>query len=273
MRWAIGCCVILAAVIPARALTQPEDLQPPTVTAERRIYPKARPEVWAAAVSLFKELGCGKDRAHKDDGMFVTALQSVESIAGFDPVGSAPAGWRVERIQFHFLAAQFEAETVVHLNALVRVRSPAGHMGTMLAVGGVAEKWLLSRLDERLGVVGRAFDPTRVLCVRDGVATVYGSTEESVVLDNVTPPEKVIDIIPSYPSPDFSAGRSGKVRLRVVVDQLGTISSMKLLESAGGEQLDHAAIQAVALWRYRPAIFNGCRVPIHVAVSVSFRKW
>lgn len=60
----------------------------------------------------------------------------------------------------------------------------------------------------------------------------------------------------------------GTVTLHVQVDRLGKVCRIKLMR--GIEGLNDAAIQAVAQWRFKPALSNEKPVCVWVEVPVKF---
>jgi TonB family protein len=71
---------------------------------------------------------------------------------------------------------------------------------------------------------------------------------------------------PSYPALAQRAGLQGFVKLQVRVKKDGSVEVQKLLE--GEPALADAAINAVKLWRAKPALMNG--KPVEVISTVTF---
>jgi len=58
---------------------------------------------------------------------------------------------------------------------------------------------------------------------------------------------------PAYPSLSRKLGETGKVVLRVELDETGRVSAARVVTSSGFDRLDAAALAAVHTWRCRPA--------------------
>lgn len=78
---------------------------------------------------------------------------------------------------------------------------------------------------------------------------------------------------PKPPYPELSRERQeeGVVRLRLQLDALGRLQSVKLLQSSGFVRLDRAAREAVTDWQFSPGVQNGQPVPATLDVPVYFR--
>jgi len=62
---------------------------------------------------------------------------------------------------------------------------------------------------------------------------------------------------PAYPSLSRRLGETGKVVLRVELDETGRVSAARVVTSSGFDRLDAAALAAVRTWRCRPAQRDG----------------
>ncbi len=62
------------------------------------------------------------------------------------------------------------------------------------------------------------------------------------------------------------------VRLRLSVDEDGAVTEATILTSSGIRVLDDAALDAVGLWEYDPAVRNGRNVPGVVIETVKFSR-
>lgn len=76
---------------------------------------------------------------------------------------------------------------------------------------------------------------------------------------------------PLYPERARREGQQGQVLLRVLVDQQGRTKSVEVSRSSGSETLDHAAIDAIRLWRFSPARYGDKPVESWVRIPVDFR--
>lgn len=62
---------------------------------------------------------------------------------------------------------------------------------------------------------------------------------------------------PSYPPVSRRLGETGKVVLRVELDEAGRVSLAQVINSSGYKRLDEAALAAVGSWRCQPAQRDG----------------
>lgn len=62
---------------------------------------------------------------------------------------------------------------------------------------------------------------------------------------------------PAYPALSRRFGETGKVVLRVELDEQGLVANAKVETASGFERLDHAALAAVKTWRCNPPQRNG----------------
>jgi TonB family protein len=75
---------------------------------------------------------------------------------------------------------------------------------------------------------------------------------------------------PAYPSFARSQEVEGDVTLDALIDETGRITRIKTI--SGPKLLQQAAVDAVRQWKYEPATLDGNAVPMHLTVTVKFRK-
>lgn len=83
----------------------------------------------------------------------------------------------------------------------------------------------------------------------ESAAPVSLSAELAVICPERTPPP--------YPPISLRLGETGKVVLRVELDETGRVSAAQVITSSGFNRLDAAALAAVKKWRCQPAQRNG----------------
>jgi protein TonB len=93
-------------------------------------------------------------------------------------------------------------------------------------------------------------------------------TEPLEIGGAVRAPTLLRSVSPDYPHSARLARIQGPVRLRAVIDETGAIEDITVLE--GNSLLVPAATEAVARWRYRPAMLDGRAVRVWVVVTVHF---
>ena len=82
-------------------------------------------------------------------------------------------------------------------------------------------------------------------------------------------PVLVVKVEPSYPHVARRAGLGGRVTLRAVIAEDGSVESVEVFASTN-PLFDDAAVDAVRQWRYRPALMNGRPVKVYFSVVVNF---
>lgn len=82
-------------------------------------------------------------------------------------------------------------------------------------------------------------------------------------------PALLVKVEPSYPQSARRAGLGGRVTLRAVIAEDGSVESVEVFASTN-PLFDDAAVEAVRKWRYRPALMNGRPVRVYFSVVVSF---
>jgi TonB family protein len=81
--------------------------------------------------------------------------------------------------------------------------------------------------------------------------------------------------VPKFtPDPDYSdaarhAKYQGNVTLGIVVDEMGTVSRITIVDALG-MGLDEQSVKTLKTWRFEPAVHDGRPVPVEVSVEVSF---
>jgi protein TonB len=97
--------------------------------------------------------------------------------------------------------------------------------------------------------------------------------EDPFGADMDSPPTPVNRMPPQYPSALLKKGIGGKVVITCVIDVKGNIVSSRIKQSSGEAELDKAALQAVARWKFKPARRAGkpfqatCNIPFTFEVK------
>jgi len=86
---------------------------------------------------------------------------------------------------------------------------------------------------------------------------------------DIHPPALVRRVEPVYPAVALAAHVEGTVILEAIIDEDGSVQSVKLLRSI--PLLDKAAVTAVEQWRYSPVMLNGSPVRVVLTVTVTFK--
>ena len=84
------------------------------------------------------------------------------------------------------------------------------------------------------------------------------------------PDTKVHNKEPVYPLEAARRGEQGLVILLVHVTSDGSVAGIDIAQSSGFSLLDHAALDAVATWKFVPAVQNGQSVPSSMPLRIMF---
>jgi protein TonB len=87
----------------------------------------------------------------------------------------------------------------------------------------------------------------------------------------MTPPRRVAGGPPAYPEWARLAGLEGLVALEVEIDEEGAVRGVRLRQSAG-ERLDQLMLEAVAGWRFAPALRDGRPAAVRFVARHAFRR-
>lgn len=82
-------------------------------------------------------------------------------------------------------------------------------------------------------------------------------------------PVLLVKVEPSYPPVARRAGLGGRVTVRAVIAEDGSVASVEVFASTN-PLFNEAAVDAVRKWRYRPALMNGRPVRVFFSVVVDF---
>jgi protein TonB len=85
----------------------------------------------------------------------------------------------------------------------------------------------------------------------------------------VTPPKKIYDVAPIYPTMAQAARVSGLVIIEATIGPTGDVLDAKVMR--GKPWLDAAALDAVRKWRFTPTLLNGRAVAVVMTVTVDFK--
>ncbi len=84
----------------------------------------------------------------------------------------------------------------------------------------------------------------------------------------ISPPVKVRDVRPVYPSLARASRVEGVVIVELTIGTSGEVLDARLLRSV--PLLDAAALDAVGQWTFTPTLLNGSPVPVIMTVTVNF---
>ena len=126
-----------------------------------------------------------------------------------------------------------------------------------------------ARVDARLRTVFVAAPPPTAAPDVVDVNRIYVNAPPEVDV----PAQRVSGASAAYPSDRgarLKSGTSVSVRLGFIVNEDGSVTDVRVVESAG-RLVDEAVLKAVRTWRYSPAVKKGTRVKVRVDFRQTFR--
>ncbi len=97
---------------------------------------------------------------------------------------------------------------------------------------------------------------------------VDGLSDEPVL---VSQPSIVNQVQPKYPSRYRRRNIEGEVKLELIVDENGQVTTVKILESSGYNLMDQSAMTAVRQWKFKPEQRDGRYVKSRLQLPVVFK--
>jgi protein TonB len=85
---------------------------------------------------------------------------------------------------------------------------------------------------------------------------------------DMSPPEKIFEVLPDYPLRARQAKRAGEVILECIIRADGSVEVHRVLREI--PLLTEAAIECVKKWKYRPALHEGRAITVYLTVRVRF---
>lgn len=92
---------------------------------------------------------------------------------------------------------------------------------------------------------------------------------ESARSGYITAPQLIHKVEPEYPDEARKSRYQGTVQISAEIDLAGRPANIRVLHGLG-LGLDERAVEAVAQWRFHPAMSNGQPVKVSVVIEVSF---
>ena len=83
-------------------------------------------------------------------------------------------------------------------------------------------------------------------------------------------PVPIDPVIPNYPPENSSASAGGLIKLQLLIDEVGRVTSVDVLESALPEAFGVSATRAFEAVRFRPGLRDGLPVRCRITTSIQF---
>ncbi|MDZ4665435.1 MAG: energy transducer TonB [Bacteroidota bacterium] len=125
--------------------------------------------------------------------------------------------------------------------------------------------------DSAVVVEGRATNPSTFTATKEN-GEIYTIVEQAAEFPGgITQMQKFIQTTLKYPSFCRETSIGGKVFLKFVIDEEGTITNLEILKSTGNKELDQEAINVVnAMPSWKPAMMTGKPVKCYFNLPLSF---
>lgn len=205
--------------------------------------------------------------------------QSAAAMSGavYDPSGALvpnatislkKIGGQNEEVARTGAAGQYKLQSVPAGDYLMKVMVPgfATYQKELKLDSGSA---LTVNINLAIGEVREAVD---IVGKRPQTSMSAASTRQRIrVGGNVQAIKLISKVNPDYPADAQAEGVEGTVMLRAIVSKDGSLLSIKSVSNGVDPRLVSAAMAAVPLWRYQPALLNGEPVEVVTTIDVTFR--
>jgi protein TonB len=104
---------------------------------------------------------------------------------------------------------------------------------------------------------------------RPKAGTVRGSIVDLAEADS--PPEALSRTAPAYPPVALRMRREGRVAVRLLVDENGTVADAVVADASAPADFAGEAVKAARNWRYRPAKKDGVSVKVWITEVIAFK--
>lgn len=246
-----------------------------------RMYPVPSARLFDVLKALLKEYRFRFDEVDPWNGVLITAWRKWprDSLPGL-ALPDSPVFEGFRRVQLHLFVPTVVEPARLYVGSLVY--ADVEGQSYMFHSTGVMEAWLYERVEERLGLEGAAIPRD---AARRGrlAAELLGERAESdcaALAEPLLPGSpglsnptvlRATTLEPAYPANTRGAADSKRVVLQATINEDGWIAGIVPLElPESNPQCYEAAANAVAFWRYRPAMRDGCPVPVLFKVYVEF---
>ena len=254
-----------------------------------RMYARSAREVWQALRDQIREMGLREYRIDEKAGVLITSWERY----------SREIFWQWHRTELpkRFLPREFQIHVFVpleaepgrvYLGSFVRAEEMLGRETATFYNLGTVEASLFEAFEKRLGEKGRPipekYRRRRALVqslLGEGVGDPCTAREDTPTQLNTQiastkgtrPPEviKLSKIEPIYDLRDLKAHKSGRILLKAQILEDGAVVDVSpLTNERPSNHFLESALNAVSLWRYKPARRDGCPIPIAFTVVADY---
>lgn len=234
-----------------------------------RIYGQPSEDVWREAREVVSALGRVPELTNVESQILVTPWLRFDAtdFGSLPPESAGSEDEILEEFQLHVFVSPFVEPARVHVGSV-----SVGPNNVQYNLG-LAEEWFFQRLEARLDENGRGI-PRDAEMHRQVASRLLESPDAClpVLSDGRAQPEptRLIAV-----TPIAREGTDAVVTLEVVIALDGAIASSRVVEMVGLDpdgMVVTAAAGAISLWRYSPALSDGCAVPFTGTASLVLRS-
>ncbi len=204
---------------------------------------------------------------------------ALASIAGsvYDPSGAMVPGAAVslknmkaanEEMARASGGGKYQVQSIPEGEYLIKVTAPgfATYQKTLSLEAGKP-----ATMDVHLAI-GEVKEAVEIAAKRGQAAASAANTVPRVRVGGMVQAANLISKVnPAYPADARAEGIEGTVLLRAVISKDGSLLHVIQVSSGVDPRLVSAAMAAVPLWRYQPALLNGEPVEVITTIDVTFR--
>ncbi len=99
---------------------------------------------------------------------------------------------------------------------------------------------------------------------------VYAENNKSTLSKNQQDNPVISSVKPHYPKKALREAIEGWVKLKVDVNEQGTVTKVKVIDSKPVRIFDNAAKESMKKWQFKPKSVNGNLVPYQVSQTINF---
>lgn len=251
-------------------------------SSSARMYAVPSARLWRLVEALLEEYRFGLEEIDAPSGVIITQWRKwpAKSLHGLTHPDSA-ASRDIRRFQLHVFVPRILEPARLYIGSVGETGKGRRLIHYNL---GHIETWLYEQVEARLGVKGAAVP--RNAARRDGLAArLLGERADndcpaisevlSLESDELSPPALIpsTKLVPAYPAKPFRPRETARVVLLATVNEDGWVSSVDPIQlPRSNPEFYVAAANAVTFWRYRPAMKDGCPVPVFLRVYVQFHS-
>ncbi len=241
-----------------------------------RMYARPNKEVFQTLANLFDEWKLKPQHVDDDNQLLLITNRRLrqQSFPGLEEL-RLPSGLP-DRMTLHCFVSPAVEPARVYCNASLHQGGQKG------LTGGRLERWVLDRLDERLGTPGHTIPrgyERRAALARKLAATFTDADvlpEFSTAAITKTQPKTFPElhaktrVKPRYPARKALAGKQGRLMYETLVQEDGALVVGRMLSREPAQGFDESSRMAFLFWRYQPARLKDGPIPYLSTATISF---